>query len=316
MTARVCVVGSANLDCVAYVERPPAPGETVTGSSFAMTPGGKGANAAMAAARAGGQVSLLGAIGDDDAGRRLLEEYAGEAIDTSALRVVPGVPTGVAVVVVDASGENQIVVVAGANGTVGELDRPARDRVAASDVLLLQLELPMAAVLSAARHARAHGVPVVLTPAPVTDVPDELLASTDVLLPNEHEARLLTGEATPEAAALALLARGVGEVVVTLGAAGALHVDRAGDVRAVAPVATGLDVVDTTGAGDAFAGTLAVLLGEGRPMAQALSRAAAAGALAVTRPGAATSPTRAEVEALLAGGQPSGDDEPGRRSGA
>ncbi len=295
--ARVCVVGSANLDLVVRVERAPEAGETVTGRTVTSSPGGKGANQAVAAVRAGGTVVFVGAVGDDDPGRRLRAHYEAEGVDVSCLRSVAGVATGTAVVTVDDTGENRIVVVPGANGELTSLDDAARAAVTGSDVVLLQLEVPLSVVDETARLAREHGVRVVLTPAPAVPLRDELLAAVDLLLPNRHEARLLTGADDPVTAARRLRERGVGEVVVTLGDAGALHLGADGEVHT--EPARPAEVVDTTGAGDAFAGCLAVALAEGRPMPEALRRASIAGALAVARPGAAA-PTRDEVEAALA----------------
>lgn len=291
------MLGSANMDLVAYTRRAPARGETVTGEAFRTGAGGKGANQAIAAARAGGAVVMLGAVGDDDFGPRLRGALDSAGVDTARLRTVPGA-SGTAHIVVDGDGGNAIVVVPGANGTVTELADADLHAVAAADTLLLQLELPLAGVLAGALAARRHGVRTVLTPAPVVPLPDELLAATDLLLPNEHEAEALTGRADPHTAARALL-DAVPDVVVTLGAKGCLWAARGKEPLTVpAPAAA---AVDTTAAGDTFAGALAVALAENRPMPDALTWASAAAALSVEREGAAASmPERAEIDARAA----------------
>ncbi|WP_326595056.1 ribokinase [Streptomyces sp. NBC_01803] len=290
----VTVLGSTNMDLVAYTATAPRRGETVMGREFRTVPGGKGTNQAIAAARTGGRVAMIGAVGDDDFGPRLRAALAGSGVDTAALRTARG-PSGTAHIVVDDDGGNAIVVVPGANATVTALTPADEKRVAAADALLLQLELPMAGVLAGARAARAHGVRTVLTPAPAQPLPDELLALTDLLVPNEHEAAALTGEADPLRAARVLLAA-VPEVVITLGAAGSLYVARGAEPVTVPAVA--VRAVDTTAAGDTFVGALTVAHGEGRPMPEAMAWAATAAALAVQRPGASSSmPTRDEIDA-------------------
>ncbi|MDT0317597.1 ribokinase [Streptomyces millisiae] len=289
----IAVLGSTNMDLVAYVPVAPRRGETVSGREFRTVPGGKGTNQAIAAARSGGRVTMIGAVGDDDFGPRLRAALADSGVDTAGLRTVPG-PSGTAHIVVDDEGGNSIVVVPGANGTVTGLAPGDEARVAAADALLLQLELPMAGVLAGARAARAHGVRTVLTPAPARELPDELLELTDLLVPNEHEAAALTGHRDPHRAAAALLER-VPEVVVTLGEAGSLFLARGAEPVRVP--ATRVRAVDTTAAGDTFVGALAVARGEGRPMAAALAWASAAAGLSVTRPGASSSmPCRKEID--------------------
>ncbi|MFD3616638.1 ribokinase [Streptomyces sp. NPDC058676] len=290
----IAVLGSTNMDLVAYVEKAPQRGETVTGREFRTIPGGKGANQAIAAARAGATVSMIGAVGNDAFGARLRSTLEHSGVTTDHLRTTEG-PSGTAHIVVDDEGANAIVVIPGANGTVDHLAPGDEGLIASADALLLQLEIPLAAVLAGARAARDHGVRTVLTPAPAQPLPPELLAATDLLVPNEHEAAALTGLTDPHDAATALLER-VPEVVVTLGAAGSLHATRGAEPATVpAPQVT---AVDSTGAGDTFVGTLAVALGEGRPMREALEWAATAAALSVQRPGASASmPYRAEIEA-------------------
>ncbi|WP_420081085.1 ribokinase [Streptomyces sp. JL4002] len=294
MTA-IAVLGSTNMDLVAYVAKAPRLGETVTGRAFRTVPGGKGANQAVAAARSGGRVVMIGAVGADEFGVRLRSALTAAGVETAGLRTVEG-SSGTAHITVDDEGGNSIVVVPGANAAVTGLEAGDEARIAAAGTLLLQLELPMAAVVAGARAARAHGVRTVLTPAPAQPLPAALLAATDLLVPNEHEAAALTGLTDPHQAAEALLAD-VPEVVVTLGAAGVLHAARGREPLAVP--APRVRAVDTTAAGDTFVGALAVALGEGRPMPEALRWASAAAALSVQRHGAQDSmPTRAETEAL------------------
>ncbi|GAA4023078.1 ribokinase [Streptomyces plumbiresistens] len=290
----IAVLGSTNMDLVAYVEKAPQRGETVTGREFRTIPGGKGANQAIAAARAGATVSLIGAVGNDSFGARLRSTLEHSGVTTDHLRTTEG-PSGTAHIVVDDEGGNAIVVIPGANGTVDHLVPGDEGLIASADALLLQLEIPLAAVLAGARTARGHGVRTVLTPAPAQPLPPELLTTVDLLVPNEHEAAALTGLTDPHSAATALLEQ-VPEVVVTLGAAGSLHAARGTEPFTVpAPRVT---AVDSTGAGDTFVGTLAVALGEGRPMREALQWAATAAALSVQRPGASASmPYRSEIEA-------------------
>lgn len=293
----IAVLGSTNMDLVAYVATAPRRGETVTGHAFRTVPGGKGANQAVAAARSGAVVSMIGAVGEDDFGVRLRDALAGSGVDTGGLRTVGG-ESGTAHIVVDDEGGNAIVVVPGANGTVHDLAEGDEQRIAAADALLLQLEIPLPGVLAGARAAHEHGVRVVLTPAPAQALPDELLAVTDLLVPNEYEAEVLTGKSDPYDAASALLSF-VPEVVITLGAKGSVYA-----VRDAAPVhvpAPRVEAEDTTAAGDTFVGALAVAHGEGRAMPEAMAWASAASALSVQRPGASASmPHRNETDAFAA----------------
>jgi ribokinase len=293
----IVVLGSTNMDLVAYVEKPPQRGETVTGREFRTIPGGKGANQAIAAAHAGGAVSVIGAVGNDAFGARLRSTLEHSGVNTDHLRTVEA-PSGTAHIVVDDEGGNAIVVVPGANGTVDHLAPGDEGLIASADALLLQLEVPLAAVVAGARAARAHGVRTILTPAPAQPLPPELLAATDLLIPNEHEAAALTGRTDPHEAARALL-DSVPEVVITLGPAGSLYAARGADPLTVpAPRVT---AVDSTGAGDTFVGALAVALGEERPVREALAWAAAAAALSVQRAGASASmPYRSEIETQYA----------------
>ncbi|MDO8364817.1 MAG: ribokinase [Actinomycetota bacterium] len=281
----VCVVGSANLDLVATVDRLPGPGETVSGSSFAEYPGGKGLNQAVAAARAGASVAFVGAVGADAAATTLLQVMADDGIDATNVAMA-AVATGRALIGVSVAGENSIIVVAGANGTVTGHGLPP------AAVLLVQLEVPLPAVQAALAAARAAGAITVLNPAPAQPLDEALLRLCDVVVPNEHEVQLLGGAAH-------LLALGANAVVVTLGSKGAeLHT--AGGVAHVAPFA--VTPVDTTAAGDSFCGALCARLAAGDELPVALRFAAAAGALCTTRAGAVPSiPHRAEIQALLSG---------------
>ncbi|MFE2417832.1 ribokinase [Streptomyces hokutonensis] len=289
----IAVLGSTNMDLVAYVTKAPRRGETVTGREFRTIPGGKGANQAIAAAHAGADVTIIGAVGDDAYGARLRSTFEHSGVDTDHLRTVQG-PSGTAHIVVDDEGGNAIVVIPAANGTVDHLAPGDEALIASADALLLQLEIPPAAVIAGAEAARRHGVRTILTPAPAQPLPPELLAATDLLVPNEHEATALTGHTDPRKAAAALLDQ-VPEVIVTLGAAGSLYAARGAEPFTVpAPQVT---AVDSTGAGDTFVGVLAVALAESRPMREALGWAAAAAALSVQRPGATASmPYRAEID--------------------
>ncbi|WP_369270417.1 ribokinase [Streptomyces sp. R11] len=289
----IVVLGSTNMDLVTYVEKAPQRGETVTGREFRTIPGGKGANQAIAAARAGGNVLMIGAVGNDAYGTHLRSTLEHSGVDTDDLRAAEG-PSGTAHIVVDDEGGNAIVVIPGANGTLDHLSPGDEGVIASADTLLLQLEIPLAAVLAGAQAARRHGVRTILTPAPAQPLPRELLAAIDLLVPNEHEATTLTGRTDPREAATALLDQ-VPEVVVTLGASGSLYATRGADPLTVpAPKVT---AVDSTGAGDTFVGALAVAVGEGRPMRDALRWAAEAAALSVQREGASVSmPYRPEIE--------------------
>ncbi|MCM2390767.1 ribokinase [Streptomyces albipurpureus] len=289
----IAVLGSTNMDLVAYVAHAPKRGETVTGREFRTIPGGKGANQAVAAARAGGYVAMMGAVGSDAFGDQLRATLIASGVDTDLLRTADG-PSGTAHIVVDDEGGNAIVVIPGANGTVTSLAPGDEALIATADLLLLQLELPLTAVLDGAEAARRHGVRTVLTPAPARPLPPELLSAIDLLIPNEHEAATLTGVTDPHKAAVELLSH-VPEVVITLGAAGSLYASR--DTGPFTVPARPIDAVDTTGAGDTFVGTLAVALGEGRPVEEALRWASTAAALCVQRPGASTSmPYRSEID--------------------
>lgn len=296
----VLVVGSANVDLVIGVERRPGAGETVLGSDLAVHPGGKGANQAVAAARLGARTALLARVGDDANGRLLLESQREAGVDTEGV-LVGGAPTGVALITVDPSGDNSIVVSPGANGRLTPEDvRAAGPLFRASRVVSAQLEIPLESVVEVVRQLQS-GTRFVLNPSPPRALPAEVLAACDPLIVNEHEARVILGGGAvgddPAAWVRDLLASGPESVVVTLGSQGALVASAGGEVVRVAPVK--VDAVDTTGAGDSFTAALAWKLGAGAPLAEAAAYAARVGAVAVTRRGAQESfPTAEEVEAL------------------
>jgi ribokinase len=290
------VVGSIHLDWILRVPALPAPGDTVLASSRTTSPGGKGANQAVTLRRLGAEVEMVGVVGDDDAGRELLANFDAIGVGRGHVRVAPGEPSGIAIVAVDATGDNGILVAPGASGTLAPADVAALD---GADVVLLQLEVPLETVSATVAAARAAGVPVVLNAAPARPLPDTLLAALDVLVVNEGEALALAGDgaADPAQAAAALLARGAGAVVVTLGGDGALVVDAAGST----PIpAHAVEVLDTTGAGDTFVAAIAAGVGEGRDVRDSARLASAAAALAVQRAGAQSAPTLAEARAFLA----------------
>ncbi|MFJ9924631.1 ribokinase [Streptomyces misionensis] len=293
------VVGSANADLVIGVERRPGAGETVLGSDLSVHPGGKGANQAVAAARLGARTALLARVGDDGHGRLLLDSLRSAGVDPAGV-LAGGAPTGVALITVDPSGDNSIVVSPGANARLTPADvRAAEGLLRASRVVSTQLEIPLETVEEVVRGLPS-GTRFVLNPSPPRPLPAEVLAACDPLIVNEHEARVLLGGAgageEPEDWARGLLALGPRSVVVTLGAEGALVHDGSGATR-VASVK--VDAVDTTGAGDAFTAALAWRLGTGASLAEAAGYAARVGAAAVTKPGAQESyPTAEEVRAL------------------
>jgi ribokinase len=298
---RLVVVGSSNIDMVVPVPRIPLPGETVLGGDFQMVPGGKGANQAVAAARLGASVTLVARLGADVFAEGSLANFTAAGIDTTHVRRDPAAASGVALIFVGPGGENSIAVAPGANARLSPEDVDAAEpAIAAADLLLVQLEVPLPTVERAVALAKRHGRRVLLNPAPAQAVPDDLLARVDLLTPNEHEAGVLLGDPSaagePAAAASALLRRGPGAVILTLGARGALLATPEGQT---AVPARPVSAVDTTAAGDTFSAALAVAWAEGRPLAAAAAFAATAAALAVTRRGAQSSlPTRAEVDAL------------------
>ncbi|GAB4382657.1 MAG: ribokinase [Phycisphaerales bacterium] len=300
MTARVCIVGSINMDLVVRAPRLPSPGQTLIGGPFSRFPGGKGANQAVAAARAGARVTMIGAVGDDEHGSMLRRSLADNGVDLSQIRAMSATPTGVALITVDEGGENTIVVAPGANALVqADTVEAAAGAVQDADVLLAQLEVPLEAVHRAAALARDARVRVVLNAAPARELPRDLLELVDVLIVNRGEAALIAGcppSQSPESLAETLQAFGVPGVIITLGADGALY---AGE-RTIHVPAFPVEPVDTVGAGDAFAGAFAAAIAGGMPTREALRFAGAAGALAATKHGAIPSlPTREEIMQLL-----------------
>ncbi|MFI9171383.1 ribokinase [Streptomyces lincolnensis] len=295
------VVGSANADLVIGVERRPGAGETVLGSDLVTHPGGKGANQAVAAARLGARTALLARVGDDAHGRLLLDSQRAAGVDTVGV-LVGGAPTGVALITVDPSGDNSIVVSPGANGRLMPQDVAAAGSLFhASRVVSAQLEIPLETVEQVVRSL-APDSRFVLNPSPPRRLPAEVLAACDPLIVNEHEAKVILGESAagvsdePADWARLLLAKGPRSVVITLGAQGALVASGEGVTRIAA---LAVDAVDTTGAGDAFTAALAWRLGAGASLEEAAAYASRVGAAAVTRRGAQDSfPTAQEVGAL------------------
>jgi ribokinase len=300
VTAQVVVVGSFMTDLVVRAPRRPQPGETVVGTGFERFLGGKGCNQAVAAARAGATVAMVGRVGDDEYGRDFLELLEREGIYAGHVVVDPAEGTGIATPLVEPSGENSIVIVPRANANVGVGDVDAASTaILGARVLLLQLELPLEVVATSARCARGAGALLVLNPAPAVGDLGAFEGLVDVLVPNEVEAAALTGiDDDPLAAAKALRERFGCAVVVTLGAQGSLVLPLDGAHEALP--AHAVAAVDTVGAGDAYCGTLAARLAAGDDLLAAARRANAAGALSVTVPGAEPSlPTASEVDALL-----------------
>jgi ribokinase len=299
----ILVVGSSNTDMVIRVSRIPKPGETVLGGEFTMAPGGKGANQAVAAARAGGHVTFIARVGDDVFGERARKNFEADVIETRFVFLTPGSPSGIALINVDGRGENSISVASGANAclSVGDIEK-ADEAFAAADIVLLQLETPLETVRAVVNKARDRKVPVILNPAPARPLDEDLLRLIAVLTPNELEAEFLTripvqDDSGAREAAVRLRERGVVSVVITLGGRGAFA--SSPGFEGLVP-AFKVDPVDTTAAGDIFNGALAVALAEKEPLKDALSFASAAAALSVTRPGAQPSaPSRAEIGAFL-----------------
>jgi ribokinase len=303
---KIVVVGSSNTDMVVCAPQIPAPGQTILGSEFLMVPGGKGANQAVAAARLGAEVSFVARVGGDIFGEAAIRNLETEGIRTDFVYRDEEAASGVALIFVDQAGENAIAVAPGANGrlTADDVAR-AEARIAEAEVVLLQLEVPLAAVSAAIDLAKRHGRRVLLNPAPAQAVPENLLRHVDILTPNETEAEMLLGGRDAglggvAPTAQALRARGVGIVIVTMGKEGVFVVGPEAEYHLPGRRVT---AVDTTGAGDAFSGALACAWGGGLELRPAIDFAIAAAALSVTRKGAQSAlPTREEVERFLAHG--------------
>lgn len=292
---RILLFGSSNTDLVLSCQRLPQPGETLLGGEFQRHHGGKGANQAVAAARAGAAVVFVGARGSDDFGRATAAALRREKINLRHFRIHPHLPSGIALILLGgASRENLIAVARSANDSLTpKMVQAVRSEFSCADVVVAQLEIPLAAVREIARQARAADVPFLLNPAPARTLPPALLRQVHTLTPNEHEAALLTGESDPARAGAALLRAGCHQMVITLGARGALLVDADGAKIFPAPK---VRPVDTVGAGDCFTGWLATGLGAGLPIGEAIPRALRAASLSVTRAGAQASlPTWREV---------------------
>jgi ribokinase len=299
----ILVIGSSNTDMIVQAPRIPRPGETILGGTFNTAAGGKGANQAVACARAGGKVTFVARVGRDMFGEQALQGFRQDGIDVTYVKQDDTAPSGVALIMVDEHGENSIAVASGANNNLGKADlEAARAAFQTADTVLMQLEIPLETVEAAARMAREQGIRVILNPAPACTLSDALLQNVSILTPNETEAELLTGiivqdETSARKAAEVLIGKGVKTVILTLGAAGAyLHTDTFQGMIPSYPV----EPVDTTAAGDTFNGVLAVALAEGRSLEQAVTFANAAAALSVTKLGAQPSaPDRESVEAFL-----------------
>jgi ribokinase len=295
----ILVVGSSNTDMVIQADHLPLAGETVLGGRFFMNPGGKGANQAVAAARLGGRVTFIAKTGNDIFGKQSIQLFSKEGIDASYSRVDPIHPSGVALITVDRNAENCIVVASGANAQLSPSDLfKAKGKIQQAGIILMQLEIPVDTVQWVVAAAAEKGVRVILNPAPVCELPDELLRGLSVITPNQKEAEMLTGikltdQATFKRAAKKLQDKGIETVIITLGPRGALLLQKGEYTMVRAPV---VKAVDTTAAGDTFNGALAVALVEGLAMTDAVQFACNAAAISVTRPGAQASiPYRKEV---------------------
>ena len=305
MGNKIVVVGSSNTDMIIKVPRIPKPGETILGGVFATAAGGKGANQAVAAARAGGEVGLVARVGEDMFGEKAVQGFVTDKIDVKHVKKDQKNPSGVALIFVGADGENSIAVASGANGTLSPEDvNSARKVIESADILVLQLEVPLETVQAAAAVAAKAGVKVILNPAPACPLGDDILKNVSIITPNESEAELLTGikvvdEKSAERAAQVLIGKGIETVLVTLGPKGAWI-----KTRNISQLVPGFVVkaVDSTAAGDVFNGALAVTIAEKKPLLEAARFANAAAALSVTKLGAQPSaPTRKEIENFLKG---------------
>lgn len=302
-TGKLVVLGSINADHILNINQFPQPGETVIGQQYKVAFGGKGANQAVAAGRSGADIAFIACVGADDIGERIRQQLATDRIDTQPIEAIADSTTGVALIFVNAEGENVIGIDAGANAAVTpEYLNRYRQRVIDADALLMQLESPLETVIAAAKLAKQHQTQVILNPAPACELPDELLAMVDMITPNETEAQRLTGiavnnDADAECAASILHDKGIGCVIITLGSRG-VWLSENGKGKLVPGFK--VKAVDTIAAGDTFNGALVTALLEGKVMSDAVRFAHAAAAIAVTRPGAQPSvPWREEIDAFL-----------------
>lgn len=287
---KILVVGSSNTDMIIKCPRIPGPGETILGGEFFKMAGGKGANQSVAAARAGGDVTFIGCVGDDSMGKEALEGLANEGIDISQVKISKEHASGIALINVSESGENSITVASGANGQLFPEDLEKLEaHIKAAGIILLQHEIPFETVAAVIEVAHMDGVPVILNPAPAAPVPQALLEKLFLLTPNEHEAALITGmdnDTDPSLLANALLDMGCRQVIVTIGSKGAIYAsDGVQNTVESFPVSA----VDTTAAGDTFNGFLAVALADGKAMPDAIKWANKAASISVTRMGAQAS---------------------------
>jgi ribokinase len=303
-TGKLVVLGSINADHILNIEQFPQPGETVIGKQYTVAFGGKGANQAVAAGRAGADISFIACVGEDDIGERVRKQLASDDIDTSPVEAISGATTGVALIFVNAEGENVIGIDAGANKAVTPeyLNRYQQNIIEAS-ALLMQLESPLETVIAAAKLAKQHNTQVILNPAPACDLPAELLSLVDIITPNETEAERLTGVQVNNnddaaRAAKVLHEKGIDTVIITLGSKG-VWLSQKGEGKQI--VGFRVKAIDTIAAGDTFNGALVTSLLEGKSMESSVRFAHAAAAIAVTRPGAQPSvPWRHEIDDFLA----------------
>ncbi|MHB1393017.1 MAG: ribokinase [Clostridia bacterium] len=299
----IAVVGSLNMDLVTYTARMPVTGETIMGKNFRQIPGGKGANQADAIAKLGAEVKMIGCVGYDDMGNTLLEALQNDGVDVARVKRVDGISTGIASITVDASGNNCIIVVPGANHKLSIEDLQASYEVIQnSEVVVAQLEVPIETVKFAIKTAKQMGKLTILNPAPAIELEDEFLSNVDILVPNDTELELLSGIQVNkvgdlESAAQILINKGVRELIVTLGSKGCIHINKSGSK---AYPAYKVNAIDTTAAGDSFIGALSAAISEGKSFEEAIGFAMAVGALTVTKEGAQSSlPLREEVEAFI-----------------
>ena len=299
MKGKIVIIGSTNTDMTAFCDKMPKPGETVLGNEFVMGPGGKGANQAVAAKRLGGDVKFICKVGEDIFGENTIRHFKDEGLDTSGVMFSKR-PSGVALITVDKGAENCIVVASGANNDYTEEDiRSCRVAIESCDILLMQLEIPVPAVLEAARIASAKGTFVVLNPAPACDLPEEIFKYISLFIPNETELQKYSGkevfdEESARKAAASLMEKGVGNIIVTMGSKGSLICE--GQTASFIK-ARKVKAVDTTGAGDCYCGALCVALSEGKSLSESAEFATKASAIAVQRPGAQVAmPYRNEID--------------------